>query len=268
MFGGKDTEKHRCLTKPSEDTADCCQNDLLPSAADIRASYAPLLFMLLASILFCLLIRQDTNRSVFLYLPLLVCLSLGLDKITECRTSLGIAASAVLLTGLILFARDYFGSYYENLAGANFMPGYGDAIQYAYHLRREMLGDKGHIASAAQPEDSAAGSAPAIPIYSTYESVASPYMSALYYCAYDPYRYLETVHYKDADAEFRIADSFGEFTFGLPVPDLTSDIYKNAVLVLTAGEDSQLPPEEFEITLFRSFTVVVSRSVEDDSDLP
>ncbi|MBQ9321703.1 MAG: glycosyltransferase family 39 protein, partial [Eubacterium sp.] len=187
VFGGKDSEKQRCLTHLSEDTAGRGQADFLPSAADIRASYAPLLFMLLASILFCLLIRQDTNRSVFLYLPLLVCLALGLDKIAECRTSLGIAASAFLLAGLILFARDYFGSYYENLAGANFMPGYGDAIQYAYNLRQAMLEDKGHFASAALPADSAAaGSAPAIPIYSTYESVASPYMSALYYCAYDP----------------------------------------------------------------------------------
>jgi hypothetical protein len=125
------------------------------------------------------------------------------------------------------------------------MPGYGDAMVCADALACE----KG--------EDST--------VYSTYDLVASPFMLTLYYTCYDPQEFRDTVVYKDPDAEFRVASSFGHFVFGLPegedqLSSLNDDKYHDDVFVLTKAEAEQMnpDPEEYDVTVFKDRFVVVS----------
>jgi hypothetical protein len=93
------------------------------------------------------------------------------------------------------------------------MPGYGEAIKRAY----EIAGDERQI-------------------YSTYEGLSSPFMLALYYNEYDPYKFYTTVEYKDDKAEFRIARSFGNFTFELP-ENVSSKADEGDVFVVSTSEE-------------------------------
>ena len=92
------------------------------------------------------------------------------------------------------------------------MPGYGDAIKRAY----EIAGDDRTI-------------------HSTYDGLSAPFMLALYYTEYDPYRFLSTVKYKDETAEFRIAESFGNFFFELP-QDVNLPEYEDDVFVVSSAD--------------------------------
>ena len=97
---------------------------------------------------------------------------------------------------------------FNELSAEAYMPGYGDACAYA----DDNIGENATI-------------------YSTYDHVSAPFMVALYYTKTPPKDFLQTVHYKDPDAEFRIADSFTHFKFGLP-----DDVTETAKEHLEAGD--------------------------------
>ena len=92
------------------------------------------------------------------------------------------------------------------------MPGYGEAAKRAY----EIAGDEKEI-------------------YSTYENLSAPFVLALYYTDYDPVKFADTVVYKDETDEFRVAESFGNFRFGLP-EDYADYAGKDVVLILSGSE--------------------------------
>ena len=172
-------------------------------------------------------------------------------------------AMLLILVGAASFCKDYYGGYYNTYAAEVFMPGYGEAMVYADELAQQM--DEDGAVNAGSEEADAGGSQGAT-VYSTYNLVSSPYMLTLFYTRYDTYEFMDTVVYRDEEAEFRVATSFGHFVFGLPVED-TSDLsalmeeeYWGDVFVLTRAEAEQFDASLYEITWFGDrFAVVVRR---------
>lgn len=177
-----------------------------------RILNAMFIFVTLGNIILDLVILPDIQRLVMLFIPVIYFFVLGAVFIFE---NLGrvcaVALTAVLLLGGVSFTRDYFAGY-SNWALSIFMPGYGDAIKRAY----EIAGDDRTI-------------------YSTYDGLSAPFMLALYYTEYDPYRFISTVKYKDDKAEFRIAESFGNFFFELP-QDVSLPEYEGDVFVVSSAD--------------------------------
>lgn len=206
-----------------------------------------LLSALGAALIFSLLIQQDINREVLLFLPLIYWFVKGLRWMASNAQKLpAICSLLLLMIGFASFAKDYYGGEYNSIAAVDFMPGYGDAMVYADRLSQE------------RGEDSI--------VYSTYDLVASPFMLTLYYTCYDPQTFRDTVIYKDPAAEFRVASSFGHFVYGLPetsdnLSALTKEQYDDDVFVLTKEETSRMQPdpEEYDLTVFKDRFVVVSR---------
>ncbi|WP_022766124.1 ArnT family glycosyltransferase [Butyrivibrio sp. XPD2006] len=158
-----------------------------------------------------IVILPDINRLVMLFIPFIFFFVLGAGFILEQARVMFVAVASILLIGALSFSKDYFTDY-STYALSIYMPGYGDAIAKAY----EIAGDDRQIRS-------------------TYEGLSSPFMLALYYTNYDPYKFYQTVEYKDPYAEFRIAKSFGNFIFELP-DDVTDEKYASDVFVVASSE--------------------------------
>ncbi len=170
------------------------------------------LFITLACAVLEIVILPDISRMVMLFIPVIYFFVKGAAAILQGGKAFFIAAAALLLVGGASFAKDYFTDF-NQWSISIFMPGYGDAIKRAY----EIAGDERQI-------------------YSTYEGLSSPFMLALYYNEYDPYKFYTTVEYKDDKAEFRIARSFGNFTFELP-ENVSSKANEGDVFVVSTSEE-------------------------------
>lgn len=214
-----------------------------------RAANDVFLAALAAALVFSLFLQQDINRAVLLFLPLVYWLVMGLVFLWKsfCPTVFPAVLSLLLiLGGFCSFAKDYYGGTYNEVCATDFMPGYGDAMI----LADKMANEKG--------EDAV--------VYSTYDLVASPFMLTLYYTQYDPYEFQRSVVYKDPEAEFRVASSFGHFVFGLPVPEgsedlscLMTDDYAQDIFVLTKKEAESFPDADYDKAVFKDRFVVISR---------
>ena len=158
-----------------------------------------------------IVILPDINRLVMLFIPFIFFFVLGAGFILEQARVLFVALAGILLIGALSFTKDYFTDY-SNYAISIYMPGYGDAIARAY----DIAGDERQIRS-------------------TYEGLSSPFMLALYYTDYDPYKFYQTVEYKDPYAEFRVARSFGNFIFELP-ENVTDEKYASDIFVVASSE--------------------------------
>ena len=204
------------------------------------------------SFIFGLFVEEDINRMIMLFIPIVYYLARGFvfavssfvyfeKKAEKKAAKYGFIlcksiAPALFFVGASMFIQTYFIDY-NSLSSEAFMAGYGDACSYA----NDKVEDGSHI-------------------YSTYEHVSAPFMVALYYTKTPPMDFVNTVHYKDPDAEFRIADSFGSFIFGLP-EDMESDMSSH----LEAGDifilhNSQLDNYEFdgyEVSTFSNFSVLI-----------
>ena len=167
--------------------------------------------LILANVILSIIVIPDTNRMVLMYIPFAYFFIRGAEHIISKSGRLFVIVLIFLLAGALSFTKDYFRDY-NVYATSIFMPGYGEAIKRAY----EITGDDDHI-------------------YSTYDGLSSPFMLALYYTDYDPYKYIETVEYRDELAEFRVADAFGNFDFRLP-EDITDSAYYNDVFVLSSND--------------------------------
>lgn len=238
---------------------------------------------LLSALLFSLFIQQDINRDVLLFLPLVYWYVMGLRflylamtkgvALKEPETGSGASAKAaskaaskaaalpallslvLLFGGFVSFARDYYGGEYNKVAASDFMPGYGDAMILATELAEK----KGEAST----------------VYSTYDLVASPFMLTLYYNKCDPYEFMDTVVYKDPEAEFRVASSFGRYVFGLPgttssegndsiseddvLSGLQTPEYANDIFVLTTAQAQAFEDAVYDKAVFKDRFVVVSR---------
>ena len=110
-------------------------------------------------------------------------------------------------------------------------------------------------------------------MYSTYDLVASPFMLTLYYNKCDPYEFMDNVVYKDPEAEFRVASSFGRYVFGLPgttsskandsiseddvLSGLQTPEYANDIFVLTTAQAQAFDAAVYEKYFFIDLLVVV-----------
>lgn len=234
---------------------------------------------LLSALLFSLFIQQDINRDVLLFLPLVYWYVMGLRFLylamtkgtarKEPETGSGASAKAasqaaalpallslvLFFGGFVSFARDYYGGEYNKVAASDFMPGYGDAMILATELAEK----KGEAST----------------VYSTYDLVASPFMLTLYYNKCDPYEFMFSVVYKDPEAEFRVASSFGRYVFGLPgttsskgndsiseddvLSGLQTPEYANDIFVLTTAQAQAFDDAVYDKAVFKDRFVVVSR---------
>ncbi|RKM58602.1 hypothetical protein D6856_12680 [Butyrivibrio sp. XB500-5] len=176
--------------------------------------------LLIACFVMAIAIKADASRMVMMYLPLIFYFVKGAEFVLVNSKKLFYALCVIVLLAAISFAKDYFTDFSDKAADV-FMPGYGDAMVRAY----EIAGDDRTV-------------------YSTYDGLSSPFMLALYYTNYSPVDFHNTVVYKDPDAEFRVAESYGNFVFGLPDDALAgsviADKYSDDVFVLSKAECSEL----------------------------
>ncbi len=174
------------------------------------------LFLTVASVILGLVILPDINRLVMMFVPMIYFFVKGFAFISENLHKVSaVVISAVLLVGALSFTKDYFTDF-NSWSISIYMPGYGDAIKRAY----EIAGDDRMI-------------------YSTYDGLSAPFMLALYYNNYDPHKFYQTVVYKDEKAEFRIAESFGNFVFSLP-DDVKASEHARDVFVISSGDKEEI----------------------------
>ena len=112
------------------------------------------------------------------------------------------------------------------------MKGYGDAITYAESIREENQ-----------------------KIYSTYENLSSPFLTALLYSHTSPYDYVDTVTYKSEDAEFKVATRFTYYTFGFP-EDIEDDKYKDHILIISNMEIPRFKALGYQMKEFGNYQVL------------
>jgi len=169
------------------------------------------LFLTVANIILEIVIIPDISRMVMMFIPFIYFFVRGAMFVLDGSKAMFIAVAGILIVGALSFSKDYF-TKFNDWSISIYMPGYGEAIKRAY----EIAGDDRMI-------------------YSTYEGLSSPFMLALYYNEYDPYKFYTTVEYKDPEAEFRIARSFGNFVFELP-GDEGNKAMSGDVFVVATGE--------------------------------
>ena len=187
--------------------------------------------MLLAAFLFSFILNQNINRMVFFFLPLIYFFGYGLQTIGKySRYLLGVAI-IILGLGSLSFTKDYF-TEYGAMSNYLFMKGYGEAIAYAEEIREE---------------DQI--------IYSTYENLASPFITALLYSRTSPYDYLETAEYKGEDAEFKVATSFTHYRFGFP-EDIEDEKYREHILIISTMEKERFLDKGYDIKNFGNYIVL------------
>ena len=187
--------------------------------------------MLLAAFLFSFILNQNINRMVFFFLPTIYFFGYGLYCIGNYSRYLLAAAIIILSLGSVSFTKDYF-TEYGPMSNYLFMKGYGDAIAYAEEIREE---------------DQI--------IYSTYENLASPFITALLYSKTSPYDYLETAEYKGMEDEFRVAISFTHYRFGFP-EDIEDTKYKEHILIISAMEKEHFENLGYNMKEFGNFIVL------------
>ncbi|MBQ7679287.1 MAG: hypothetical protein IJT34_05510 [Butyrivibrio sp.] len=172
---------------------------------------ADVCFLVLTAVtlLFSLFIECDVNRLTLLLVPMLYFQGTALWQLltapAQARQKGGrrvagglLCLAGVLFCGMVCysarhFVRDYFGETYAGSSKDCFMPGYAEAVEQA-------------LLCAGKDQ----------PIVSTYARLQAPFVLALYASETLPAEFLDTVVWRDATAEFRVATSFGRFTFGLP----------------------------------------------------
>ncbi|WP_408070069.1 hypothetical protein [Butyrivibrio sp. JL13D10] len=215
--------------------------------------------LFLPGLLFGLFVEEDLTRMVLVFIPVVYYLARGFifvvnefvtvekNTASPLKHYAAIFAKSVtpflFIAGALFFNKVYL-TEFNDLSAEAYMPGYGQACAYADEcVSEDFL------------------------IYSTYDHVSAPFMIALYYTKTSPVDFLQTVHYKDPDAEFRIADSFTHFRFGLP-----EDIAENGVTYLNEGNvfifhKSELDqinnapgydPEAYIVKSFGNFVVIAS----------
>ena len=189
--------------------------------------------MLSASTIIALMMTQNINRLVFVFLPFIYFMVVGVSSIGKYSKQLLACAIIIFCLGSGSFIKDYF-TEYGNMSNYLFMKGYGDAIVYAEEIRKE---------------DQL--------IYSTYENLASPFLTALLYSRTSPHDYLETATYKGDGAEFTIATSFTHYIFGLP-DDIETEKYKEHILIISAIEKERFNNLGYEMTEFGNYFVLHS----------
>ncbi len=206
---------------------------VLTVAEFFRAGNAAFLALTVANVLLLMVILPDTSRMVMAFIPFIYFFIKGSEFVVARARVLFAVVTVIVAIAAMSFAKDYFTDY-NRWATSIYMPGYGEAISRAY----EIAGDEK-------------------PIISTYDGLSSPFMLALYYTNYDPHKFYTTVEYKDPYAEFRVAKSFGNFTFGLPDDfSISNEAYSGGVYVLSNAETAEVDSSSFTIEQYAGYCVV------------
>lgn len=194
-------------------------------------NHALMCCMLLGATIIALMMSQNINRIIFIFLPLIYFMIVGATSIGKYSKQLLACVIILFSLGSVSFVKDYF-TEYGPMSNYLFMKGYGDAITYAESIRDE--------------DDL---------IISTYENLASPFLTALLYSKTSPYDYLETAVYKGLDDEFKIASSFTYYRFGLP-DDIEGEKYKEHIIIISNMERERFEFLGYKMTEFGNFTVL------------
>ena len=194
-------------------------------------NHALMCCMLLGATIIALMMSQNINRIIFIFLPLIYFMVVG--AITIGKHSKHLLTLVIIIFGLgsCSFIKDYF-TEYGPMSNYLFMKGYADAITYAEEIREE---------------DQI--------IYSTYDNLASPFLTALLYSRTSPYDYLETAVYKGENDEFRVASHFTHYYFGLP-EDIEDEKYQNHILIISMNEKLRFENLGYNIKEFSNFLVL------------
>ena len=180
---------------------------------------AIIMSLLFSSAFFALIAESDINRLVMIYIPLIYFMVVGFVFIYRHSKVLFGASSLVLAISCLLFVNSYF-TEYNDISSYIFMPGLGEATQYANELCKD--------SSEKFPESS---------IIVSKDNASAPYMITLFYTKESPIVFNDTVIYEDDSAEFRMASSFDNFIFGLP-DDLSNEIDTVAEAVVKANNSA------------------------------
>lgn len=209
----------------------------------------------LPAFLFGLFVDEDITRMVLIFIPVIYYLARGFIFVVGEFVTVekkyahspiryaAIAAKAftpfLFILATLFFSRTYFTDF-NAMSSESYMPGYGEACVYA----EECIGFEATV-------------------YSTYEHVSAPFMVALYYTKTPPKDFLLTVHYKDPDAEFRIADSFTHFKFGLPkdIAEKGADYLNNGDVFILHKSQLYLfdSASDVSVRAFGDFVVVCNK---------
>ncbi|MBQ9990260.1 MAG: glycosyltransferase family 39 protein [Lachnospiraceae bacterium] len=195
------------------------------------SKHSPMVCMFTAAFLFSFMIDPNINRMIFLFLPLVYFFVLGADAIRKYSVYLCGVVLILLSLGAASFTKDYFTEFNQTTSYLC-MKGYGKAIQYAESIRKD-----GQM------------------IYSTYEGLASPFISALYFSETPPQDFVDTVVYKDPNGEFLVASSFTHYVFGLP-EDILEEKYHDSIIIISMGEKENFAFDHYKITEFDYYAVV------------
>ena len=201
---------------------------------------ASMIFLMLSAGLMSLFMDANVNRMVLFFLPQVYFLAAGIDWILQKGPKRGALAVCVCLIGCCSFIKDYFTQYNE-LSQTAFMPGYGEAVECAQKV--------------LDADENAK-------VISTYDGLSSPFLIALFYSKESPAEFCTTVHYKDPDSVYRVADSFGRYTFGLPetVTDsqsIDAADYPETVFLLSGDDISRMDLSGYEVTRFGNYAAAV-----------
>lgn len=194
--------------------------------------------MLLGASLIALMMAQNINRLVFLWLPLVYFMILGVVSIGKYSRQLFACVIILFCMGSVSFTKDYF-TEYGTMSNYLFMKGYGDAIAYAEEIHEE-----------------------GTMIYSTYENVASPYLTILLYTRTSPFDYLDTAVYNEEGSEFKIATSFTHYIIGLP-EDITDEKYHENIIIISNMEKERFEGLGYSETTFGNYTVLEYNTKQD-----
>lgn len=194
-------------------------------------NHALMCCMFLGATIIALMMSQNINRIIFIFLPLIYFMIVGAISIGKYSRYLFACVIVLFGLGSFSFVKDYF-TEYGTMSNYLFMKGYGDAIVYAESIRDE--------------DDL---------IISTYENLASPFLTALLYSRTSPYDYLETAVYQGEGAEFTIATSFTHYIFGLP-EDIEDEKYRDDIIIISNMEKERFENLGYKMTEFGNFTVL------------
>ena len=179
---------------------------------------------LAAALLIGLLQPVNINRINLIFMPLLLCMALVLNWLSEHFRPGFVVALCLLCLGFAAFTRDYHSEAYQRSAAEPFFTGFLPALEYARQ----------------------AGSGPIC----VTGKINMPYIFALFTEQLDPASYLDGLIYANPGGEFQRVISLGRYTFGLShCMHLPGTIY-----ILSPG-DTYIVDSSYTLTQFDRFRV-------------
>lgn len=185
---------------------------------------ALLLWWLVIALVIGVVQEANTNRVNLIFIPLIICLAFFIVQADKKLRGTWLVLVMLFLIGLGFFMRDYLSEQRVRL-GEYFFDGMLPALTLAQQSRNEAI--------------------------CVTDQVNMPYIYALFSEQTDPNDFVRTVRYVDPQAPFRVAKSFGRYTFGLQ----NCDVAKTKVYVLSARERPPTLPFIPTIRTFGSFVV-------------